>query len=74
MRKKKVSFFLFRQTAHGYPTVVMGASFRNKGQCLELAGCDLLTISPALLKVRIGFLFFCYFDTSFFLKKKKGAW
>ena len=36
--------------AHGYPTVVMGASFRNKEQCLELAGCDLLTISPKLLK------------------------
>jgi transaldolase len=27
----------------------MGASFRNKGEILELAGCDLLTISPALL-------------------------
>ncbi len=27
----------------------MGASFRNQGQILELAGCDLLTISPALL-------------------------
>jgi transaldolase len=39
-------------SAHGYPTVVMGASFRNKFQCLELAGCDLLTISPALLKVK----------------------
>ncbi len=36
--------------AHGYLTVVMGASFRNKEQCLELAGCDLLTISPNLLK------------------------
>jgi len=36
--------------AHGYKTVVMGASFRTKFQCLELAGCDLLTISPALLK------------------------
>jgi transaldolase len=33
----------------GYPTEVMGASFRNKGQIIELAGCDLLTISPALL-------------------------
>lgn len=33
----------------GYPTEVMGASFRNKGQITELAGCDLLTISPALL-------------------------
>jgi transaldolase len=27
----------------------MGASFRNKGEILELAGCDLLTISPSLL-------------------------
>src|SRR5262249_48628103 len=30
-------------------TEVMGASFRNKGEILELAGCDLLTISPQLL-------------------------
>lgn len=34
---------------HGYPTEVMGASFRSKGEVLELAGCDLLTISPELL-------------------------
>jgi len=33
----------------GYKTEVMGASFRNKGEILELAGCDLLTISPGLL-------------------------
>lgn len=33
-----------------YPTEVMGASFRNLGQVLELAGCDLLTISPDLLE------------------------
>lgn len=33
----------------GYKTVVMGASFRNTGEILELAGCDLLTISPKLL-------------------------
>ena len=33
----------------GYKTEVMGASFRNVGQILELAGCDLLTISPKLL-------------------------
>lgn len=33
----------------GYRTEVMGASFRNKGEITELAGCDLLTISPALL-------------------------
>ncbi|QJD89349.1 transaldolase [Duganella dendranthematis] len=34
----------------GYQTEVMGASFRNTGQILELAGCDLLTISPDLLQ------------------------
>jgi len=34
---------------HGYKTEVMGASFRNMGQIVELAGCDLLTISPGLL-------------------------
>jgi len=34
---------------HGYQTVVMGASFRNTGEVLALAGCDLLTISPKLL-------------------------
>ena len=33
----------------GYKTVVMGASFRNLGEITELAGCDLLTISPQLL-------------------------
>jgi len=33
----------------GYKTEVMGASFRNIGEITELAGCDLLTISPALL-------------------------
>ena len=33
----------------GYETEVMGASFRNVGQILELAGCDLLTISPELM-------------------------
>jgi transaldolase len=33
----------------GYPTEVMGASFRNTSQIVELAGCDLLTISPELL-------------------------
>ncbi len=35
---------------HGYDTVVMGASFRNTGEILELAGCDRLTISPQLLE------------------------
>jgi len=34
---------------YGYKTVVMGASFRNIGEILELAGCDRLTIAPALL-------------------------
>ena len=34
----------------GYPTEVMGASFRNTSQIIELAGCDLLTISPELMK------------------------
>ncbi|MDQ8204214.1 transaldolase [Pelagicoccus sp. SDUM812003] len=34
----------------GYKTEVMGASFRNAGEILELAGCDLLTISPNLLE------------------------
>ena len=34
----------------GYPTEVMGASFRTTSQILELAGCDLLTISPDLLQ------------------------
>lgn len=35
---------------HGYNTIIMGASFRNKEQVLALAGCDRLTISPPLLK------------------------
>lgn len=35
---------------YGYKTEVMGASFRNIGEIIELAGCDLLTISPNLLK------------------------
>lgn len=34
---------------HGIATEVMGASFRNTGQILALAGCDLLTIAPELL-------------------------
>ena len=36
--------------SHGYPTIVMGASFRNTGEIEALAGCDRLTISPALLE------------------------
>ncbi|MEG9499723.1 transaldolase [Mannheimia indoligenes] len=35
---------------YGYKTVVMGASFRNVGEIVELAGCDRLTIAPPLLK------------------------
>ena len=35
---------------YGYKTVVMGASFRNTGEIEQLAGCDLLTISPALMQ------------------------
>ena len=35
---------------YGYPTEVMGASFRSKEEVLELAGCDLLTISPEWLR------------------------
>ena len=34
----------------GYTTEIMGASFRNTAQIIELAGCDLLTISPELLQ------------------------
>lgn len=34
----------------GYKTIVMGASFRNKGEILELAGCDRLTISPQFIE------------------------
>jgi transaldolase len=34
----------------GYSTIVMGASFRNIGEITELAGCDYLTIAPALLE------------------------
>jgi len=34
----------------GYKTTVMGASFRNTGEIIELVGCDALTISPSLLK------------------------
>ena len=35
---------------HGYKTEVMGASFRNVGEIMALAGCDLLTINPKLLE------------------------
>ncbi len=36
--------------AYGHKTIVMGASFRNMGEILALAGCDRLTIAPTLLK------------------------
>ena len=39
---------------HGYNTIVMGASFRNPGEIVELAGCDRLTISPDLLDKLAG--------------------
>lgn len=35
---------------HGYKTIVIGASFRNTREIIELAGCDYLTISPSLLE------------------------
>lgn len=35
---------------HGYPTIVMGASFRNSDEILALAGCDRLTIGPQYLE------------------------
>jgi len=35
---------------YGYPTEVMGASFRNTSEIIELSGCDLLTIAPKLMK------------------------
>ncbi|WP_299002681.1 transaldolase [uncultured Shewanella sp.] len=35
---------------HDFKTVVMGASFRNTGEIIELAGCDRLTIGPGLLE------------------------
>lgn len=41
-------FHYFRK--FGYHTEVMGASFRNTGEIIELAGCDLLTIGPSLLE------------------------
>jgi transaldolase len=44
-----VKFIFNYYKKFGYKTEVMGASFRNTGQILELAGCDLLTISPGLL-------------------------
>lgn len=47
--KSVVEIYRYYKT-FGYPTIVMGASFRSKAQVLALAGCDKLTISPALLE------------------------
>eukprot|EP00553_Chaetoceros_curvisetus_P012995 CAMPEP_0204641932 /NCGR_PEP_ID=MMETSP0717-20131115/51413_1 /ASSEMBLY_ACC=CAM_ASM_000666 /TAXON_ID=230516 /ORGANISM="Chaetoceros curvisetus" /LENGTH=343 /DNA_ID=CAMNT_0051662661 /DNA_START=380 /DNA_END=1411 /DNA_ORIENTATION=- len=47
---KSVSAIYNYYKKFGYKTIVMGASFRNKGEVLELAGCDRLTISPGLLE------------------------
>lgn len=41
-------YYYYKKT--GYKTQIMGASFRNKEEITELAGCDLLTISPHLLE------------------------
>ncbi|CEP11508.1 hypothetical protein [Parasitella parasitica] len=46
---KSVSKIYNYYKKHDYKTIVMGASFRNTGEIEELAGCDFLTISPALL-------------------------
>ena len=48
VRSVQAIYHYFRRLQ--YPTVVMGASFRNSGEILALAGCDRLTISPALLQ------------------------
>lgn len=47
---KSVTAIYRHYKAHGYKTIVMGASFRTTSEILELAGCDRLTISPALLE------------------------
>jgi len=47
---KQVSSIFNYYRKHGYKTIVMGASFRNIGEILNLAGCDKLTISPSLLE------------------------
>ncbi|MCF7852074.1 MAG: transaldolase [Simkaniaceae bacterium] len=46
---KSVSEIYTYYKKFGYKTQIMGASFRNSGEILELAGCDLITISPPLL-------------------------
>lgn len=60
---------------HGYRTVVMGASFRNVEQITALAGCDRLTISPALLadlQQREGQLVRQLADSGEFLPRPQG--
>jgi len=47
---KSVSRIYHYYKKFGYKTQIMGASFRNKDEILELAGCDLLTIAPSLLE------------------------
>jgi len=47
---ESVTFIYNHYKKHGYKTIVMGASFRNSGEILQLAGCDRLTISPQLLQ------------------------
>jgi transaldolase len=47
VRSANAIYHYFKE--HGYPTTVMGASFRNTGEILALAGCDRLTISPNLM-------------------------
>ncbi len=47
---KSVTEIYYYFKKFGYQTQVMGASFRNVGEITELAGCDLLTISPKLLE------------------------
>ena len=49
LRWESVTEIYHHYKDHGYNTVVMGASFRNTGEIESLAGCDRLTISPALL-------------------------
>lgn len=46
---KSVSKIFNYYKKYGHNTIVMGASFRNRGEIIELAGCDRLTISPQLL-------------------------
>jgi len=47
---QSVSYIYNYYKANGYDTIVMGASFRNISEIQELAGCDRLTIAPALMQ------------------------